>query len=250
MTEQQGFQKYYKNSPSPSQQPSRQVLHFRSLKCHISSPHARNIKMATEVCLAKAAGFNSILDLIASPWPAMASHLYTAVLNKAISEREMIFIASEWLAEQVPGLGLQCRQTKSPIVTTWCNFLSNLGCRKTDIVIAFEDAVKGRVQSRGQLPYWGLSIGLVQVQYNRTRAEEARIYTHPEGPPAPAIVKWNRLEGATATESAMASKSATGPVSAPASAPAPITKIKKEPGSKAAAAATKNGMWLLIHEQG
>jgi hypothetical protein len=205
--------------------------------------------MATEVCLAKAAGFNSILDLIASPWPAVATSLYQAALNKVITEREMIFIASEWLAEKIPGLGLESRQTKSPIVTTWCNFLSNLGCRKTDVVLAFEDAVKGRVQARGQLPHWGLSIGLVQVEYNRWRAEEARIYTHPEGPPAPAVVKWNRLEGAAATESAKASKSATGPESAPASAPALITKTKKEPGSKAAAA-TKNGMWLLIHEQG
>ncbi|KAH6685658.1 hypothetical protein F5X68DRAFT_240857 [Plectosphaerella plurivora] len=130
--------------------------------------------MVDEICLARAIGFGSIQEVIGSKWDDLFLRLQVAFHKKAITETETIFVATEWLIENVPYLGVTTSKKKSPIITSWCMFLANLGCKKCDVVTEYEDAVRDRSKVRGRLPCYGYSIGLVQVEYDRKRAETAR----------------------------------------------------------------------------
>lgn len=168
--------------------------------------------MSDEACLAKAAGFDSVTALFATPLDVTSERLRNAYTDqKSINEHELIFVATEWLAENAEGLGLKSATQKSPTITQWCRFLASLGCKKGEVIVEYQDAVSDRQETRGRQPFWGFSIGVIQREYNRHKAERVRAENTRAGLP----MALNQTTAASAIVPA-STKQKTGQLQAPA----------------------------------
>lgn len=135
--------------------------------------------MECDMSLLAILGFTDQHDLLDAPWKEdLSVRLEELFFAQVIAENELLYVAGEWLIEQVPSLGLVSNKTPTPaVVTNWCNSLVGFGCIQQDIGPSLQAALAtrniGKAQRRAE-PQWSIAMTLVNKTYAAKRSYQVR----------------------------------------------------------------------------